>query len=234
MGSLATRSNPISRRVMKPLPVDVFTAARERIRHVYETYDRVVVSYSGGKDSTCVLELAIQVAGEMGKLPVNVLFFDEEVLLPETEAMVMRTRERPEIDLKWVCGQVHYWDASSNESPHWVTWDLTKKDLWVREPPPLALWMGEMRYPAPGDAIARLWGPEHGRVAGYPPFRLGPERGLRQDVEASPQPKAAPGGRPDQHRGYEPVGRLAGALSWVVEQGAAALPQHPQPCDVQL
>ena len=26
------------------------------------------------------------------------------------------------------------------------------------------MWLGEMKYPAPADAIARLWGPEHGRV----------------------------------------------------------------------
>ena len=163
--NLATRSNSISQRVMKPLGVDVFTAAKERIHHVYETYDVVVVSYSGGKDSTICLELTVQVARDLGKLPVNVLFFDEEVLFPETEAMVMRTRERPEVNLVWVCGQVGYWDASSNENPHWTTWDPAKRDVWVREPPPFAVWMGEMKYPAPGDAIARLWGPEHGRVA---------------------------------------------------------------------
>lgn len=108
MMSLAARSNTISKRVMKPLEVDVFTAARERICHVYDTYDVVVVSYSGGKDSTCTLELTIEVARELDKLPVNVLFFDEEVLLPETEAMVLRTRERPEVNLIWVCGQVGY------------------------------------------------------------------------------------------------------------------------------
>lgn len=129
MSSLAARSNSISQRVMKPLAIDVFEAAKERIRHIYQTYDKVVISYSGGKDSTCVLELAIQVAGELGKLPVNVLFFDEEVLMPETEAMVMRTRARPEVNLVWVCGQVGYWDASSNEQPHWTTWDPAKREV---------------------------------------------------------------------------------------------------------
>jgi hypothetical protein len=57
----------------------------------------------------------------MGKLPVNVMFFDEVVLLPETEEMVKKTRERPELNLIWACGQVGYWDASSNGEPHWTT-----------------------------------------------------------------------------------------------------------------
>jgi predicted phosphoadenosine phosphosulfate sulfurtransferase len=150
---------------MKPLDTDVLSAAKDRLSQVYRTYDEVIVSYSGGKDSTVCLELVIEVARELDKLPIDVLFFDEEVLLPETEEMVMRVRERPEVNLTWVCGQVHYWDASSNEEPHWVTWDPAKRDVWVREPPDFAVWMGEMKYPAPGDAIARLWGPEHGKVA---------------------------------------------------------------------
>ena len=161
----AAFSNTISQRVMKPLDVDVFASARERIKNVYQNYDKVIVSYSGGKDSTCVLELAIEVARELGKLPVDVMHFDEEILLPETVEMIMRTRERPEVNLTWVCGQVGYWDASSNEQPHWTTWDPAKRDVWVRQPPEFAVWMGQMKYPAPGDAIARLWGPEHGRVA---------------------------------------------------------------------
>jgi predicted phosphoadenosine phosphosulfate sulfurtransferase len=158
-------SNTISQRVMKPLKVDVYSAACERLRYVFSTYDKVVVSYSGGKDSTVCLELAIEVARELDKLPVDVLFFDEEVLLPETEEMVRRTRGRPEVNLTWVCGQVGYWDASSNEEPHWITWDPAKKEVWVREPPKFATCLGQMKYPAPGDAIARLWEPEHGKVA---------------------------------------------------------------------
>jgi predicted phosphoadenosine phosphosulfate sulfurtransferase len=50
---------------MKPLDTDVSTAAQERLRYVFSSYDKVVVSYSGGKDSTVCLELAIEVAREL-------------------------------------------------------------------------------------------------------------------------------------------------------------------------
>ncbi len=42
-------SNTISQQVMKLLDTDVFTATKERMRHVFETCDRVVVFCSGGK-----------------------------------------------------------------------------------------------------------------------------------------------------------------------------------------
>ena len=166
MASATTRSNAISQRVMRPLDADVFSAATERMRHVFDAYDKVVVSYSGGKDSTCCLEVTIEAAREAGTLPVDVLFCDEEVLYPETEEMVERTMERPEVNLKWVCAPVHYWDASSNEEPHWWTWDPAKRDVWVREPPPFAIRIDqEVKHPLPASVMRILYGPENGRVA---------------------------------------------------------------------
>ena len=50
------------RRYKKPLDVDVFTAARARMKYVYDEFDTVVVSWSGGKDSSCCLELALEAA----------------------------------------------------------------------------------------------------------------------------------------------------------------------------
>ncbi len=56
----ATLSNAISQRVMKPLNTDVFVAAKERASATFNDYDKVVVSYSCSKDSTCVMELALE------------------------------------------------------------------------------------------------------------------------------------------------------------------------------
>jgi len=39
-----------------------------------------VVSYSGGKDFTCCLEITIEVARELGKLPVGVLLWAKRIL----------------------------------------------------------------------------------------------------------------------------------------------------------
>ena len=56
----------------------VFDAALDRVRYCYDNFDEVIVNVSGGKDSTICLELAIMVAREKGKLPVKVMWLDQE------------------------------------------------------------------------------------------------------------------------------------------------------------
>ena len=43
---------------------NVYEAAKERINYLFNEFDNVVVGFSGGKDSTCVLNLALEVAEE--------------------------------------------------------------------------------------------------------------------------------------------------------------------------
>ena len=57
---------------------NVFDAALDRIRYLFDEFENVVVGYSGGKDSTIILNLALQVAKEKDRLPLPVLFIDQE------------------------------------------------------------------------------------------------------------------------------------------------------------
>lgn len=56
----------------------VYDAALDRIRYLFDEFPNVIVGFSGGKDSTVVLELALIVAREKNRLPLDVLFIDQE------------------------------------------------------------------------------------------------------------------------------------------------------------
>ena len=77
------------------LGMDVFTAARSRLEEVFDAFERVFVSFSGGKDSGVVVQLALDIAREKGRLPLDVLHIDLEAWYAHTDAFVTRIRPSP-------------------------------------------------------------------------------------------------------------------------------------------
>jgi predicted phosphoadenosine phosphosulfate sulfurtransferase len=154
---------------------DVYEAALQRMRDAFYRFDRVVVSFSGGKDSTAVLNLALLVAEETGRLPLDVYFWDEEVLHPETIEYVQRVAKDPRVRFKWLCVPIQHRNACSRKEPYWYPWDPEKKDLWVREMPEGAITdvPGFYKGASVPELAHRVYGPESGTVADL--------RGLRAD-----------------------------------------------------
>lgn len=130
------KSNNPKIRKKKYLDVDVLTMAKRRIRQIYSEFDHVVVSSSMGKDSIVAMELTIEVARELGRLPVEVNFFDEELLTHHTPDLANRTIKRTdEVQFNWWCLEIKHRNACSNSEPYWFPWDSQKSDVWVRELP---------------------------------------------------------------------------------------------------
>lgn len=118
---------------------DVYTAALDRLRYLYKRFDHVCISFSGGKDSTAVLNIALEVARELGRLPLHCIFVDEEVIDTYTIEYVERVRQLPDVRLDWYCLPVKHRNACSNEQPHWHCWHPDERHLWVRQPPAFAI-----------------------------------------------------------------------------------------------
>ena len=66
------------------LDIDVFTAAVQRIEAIFDSFERVYVSFSGGKDSGCLVQLALEVARKKKRLPLDVLHIDLEAWYTHT------------------------------------------------------------------------------------------------------------------------------------------------------
>ena len=115
---------------------DVYTAAKERIELAYEVHDQLVVGFSGGKDSTVCLEMVVDEARRQGKLPVPVVFYDEEAIPFETERYVRRRAESSEIEMYWYSVPVRHLNACSKKQPFWSCWDPDEEHLWCRPMPP--------------------------------------------------------------------------------------------------
>lgn len=140
------------------LRVDVLTAARERMLRLYQEFDVVVISWSGGKDSSVCLELAREAATATRKLPVQVYFQDEEFLPPQVIDFVHQEREANDwMELRWVCVPSMSQRAVLDKTLMYVQWDParrpdeTGKHRWVRDKPPFAL--GLEYFGLPPDTI---------------------------------------------------------------------------------
>lgn len=122
-----------------PINSNVFEAALLRFEYMFDTFDNVAVSFSGGKDSTACLHLALTVATDKKRLPLRVFTFDEEAIPPETVEYMARIAARDDIAFEWYCVPVEHRNACSTDSPYWYCWAPEDRARWVRPLPELAI-----------------------------------------------------------------------------------------------
>lgn len=124
----------------RPLGIDVLTAARQRIAYTFDHFERIYVSFSGGKDSTVMLHLVMDEAIRRGRM-VGVLFIDWEAQYRLTIEHVREMLDlyREHIEPFWVTLPLRTVNAVSMHEPEWTCWDPEKRDLWVRDLPPEAI-----------------------------------------------------------------------------------------------
>lgn len=128
------------------LGMDVFDAAIERLKNSYEAGHRVIVSTSGGKDSTVCTELAIIAARETGRLPVELIHRDEEIIHPGTTEYLERVAERTgEVEFHWIVANNPVINSFDRWNPYfWVFDPQLDPDEWVRKPPSWATYIKDI------------------------------------------------------------------------------------------
>lgn len=125
---------------------NVLEAARQRIKNVFDNGLPVYLSFSCGKDSLCLSHLIYDLIlrGEISAKQLTVIFIDEEGLYPSMLEAAYRWRERflrVGAKFEWYCLEVKQVCVIDNlsASESWITWEKSKRDVWMREPPPFAI-----------------------------------------------------------------------------------------------
>lgn len=122
------------------LGIDVLTASRERIKYVFDSFERIYISFSAGKDSAVMLHLVMDEAMKRNRR-IGCLFIDWECQISMTIDFARQMFEKYEqwIDPYWVALPMKTWNSCSQYEPEWIAWDKNKEELWVRRPDPLSI-----------------------------------------------------------------------------------------------
>jgi predicted phosphoadenosine phosphosulfate sulfurtransferase len=117
----------------------VLEASKERISLTFDNFQKIYISFSGGKDSSVMTHLVLAEAKKRNR-KVCLLIIDLEAQYNDTISHIeqMIDMYKDNIDLHWVCAELLLRNAVSNYQPRWVCWDEDKKDVWVRNKPKYA------------------------------------------------------------------------------------------------
>ena len=124
--------------VREYLGQNVYEAFQERIRFIFEEFENIYVSFSGGKDSGLLLNLVLDYQKKYApKKRIGVFHQDFEAQYTVTTEYVERTFQRikDEVEPYWVCLPMATRTALSSYEMYWYPWDDKKEELWVRKMP---------------------------------------------------------------------------------------------------
>ena len=116
---------------------NVWDAALARIRFLFDEFPTVIIGISGGKDSTVVFNLAMKVAEEKGRLPLKVLFVDQEAEWQATIDYVKTLMYDPRVEPYWLQCPVRIFNATSAEEEWLKCWHDGEE--WMREREPISI-----------------------------------------------------------------------------------------------
>lgn len=112
------------------LKENVYDAAIRRINRIFDEFDNVIISTSGGKDSTIIMQLALKVAEERDKLPLKMFFLDQEAEYRMTIEYMRKAMADTRVEPLWLQCPIKLFNATSMNDPWLMCWE--EGDEWMR------------------------------------------------------------------------------------------------------
>lgn len=117
------------------LEKNVLQAAFERLEFIFDNFDNIYFSVSGGKDSSVMVQLANIVAKKKNK-KFDVLYIDFEAQYKLTIKHIYELKKLPQVrDFYHIALPMALRNAVSILQPKWICWEEESKELWVRDLP---------------------------------------------------------------------------------------------------
>lgn len=118
--------------------LNVFDAANARLDYIFKNFKKVYVSFSGGKDSGCLLNLVLDYVKKHNiKTKVGVQILDNEAnyeySLKFMHSILDENREY--LDIYWCCLPITLPCTVSSYDVDWQCWGVNDKKRWIREMP---------------------------------------------------------------------------------------------------
>ena len=117
---------------------NVYDALQDRLKFIFEEFDNIYLSFSGGKDSGLLLNLVLDFQQKYyPSKKIGVFHQDFEAQYTVTTEYITRTFQRikDQVEPYWVCLPMATRTALSSYEMYWYPWDDTKQDIWVRPIP---------------------------------------------------------------------------------------------------
>lgn len=117
---------------------DVYTSLLERLHFIFQEFDNIYLSFSGGKDSGLLLNITLDFQKKYyPQKKIGVFHQDFEAQYNATTEYIEKTFKRIQDDVEpyWVCLPMATRTALSSYEMFWYPWDDTKADRWVRPMP---------------------------------------------------------------------------------------------------
>ena len=118
--------------------MNVYEAAQERLRFIFDHFDNICVSFSGGKDSGVLLNLTLDYAEKTERLTdISVMHIDYEAQYQMTTDYVEEVKHSLLAGVKFyhICMPIKAQCSTSMFQDHWKPWSVAERDIWTRELP---------------------------------------------------------------------------------------------------